>query len=132
MIKLSKKGSYAIKSILYIANNNENIVKIKDISKSENISETFLRIIISDLERSKIIKTIKWRKWWVLLNKKLEQINIYEILFSVWEDLSISKCSKWLNCENIEKCSINEFINKLQKSFNVLLKIYTIDKILQK
>ena len=38
MIRLSKKWSYALKSVIYVAKNNE-LVKITDISHSADISE---------------------------------------------------------------------------------------------
>jgi DNA-binding IscR family transcriptional regulator len=76
-----------------------------------------------------IIKTIKWRKGWVKLWKKLNQISIYDVLNSVWEDLSISDCTKWSLCYNIDNCNISSLIWNLQKNFNVILKLKTLDKL---
>ena len=130
MIKLSKKWSYALKSVLYIAKANV-LLKIADISHSQCISEGMLRRIIADLERSAIVITTKWRHGWVKLGKPLSAISVYDILLSVGEELSISDCAKWVYCERKEICSTTDIIVNLQKGFNGLLKINTLDKIIK-
>ena len=131
MIKLSKKWSYALKSIIYIANNYPDKVNIKDISVSESISENMLRRIIADLEKAWLVKTIKWRNGWVCLWMQASKITIYNILSSVSEELWIADCTKWEECDNISSCSTTNILSDLQKWFNSLLKMYTLDKIIK-
>jgi Rrf2 family protein len=130
MIKLSKKWSYAIKAVIFIAQSSE-ITKISTISKSENISESLLRRIIADLEKASIVITIKWRNWGIKLWKQTNQISIYDILLSIWEELWITNCTKWISCFNHENCSTTDFYSILQTWFNSLLKMYTLDKIIK-
>ena len=133
MIKLSKKWSYALKAVIYIAKNyNNDLIKITDISEKENISLWMLRRIISDLEKSGILETIKWRNWWIKLWKKIHQISLFDIFFAVWEELWITNCTKWLKCKNLNNCSTELLLWNLQKGFNTLLNIYTLDKIIKK
>lgn len=131
MLKLSKKWWYALKAILYIAENREKLIKIIDLSKDLDISESLLRRIISDLEKSWVVITVKGRIWWVKLWKQLKDISIYNILSSVWEELWITDCTKWLFCENIESCGTTTIFLNLQKSFNWILKLQTLDKIIK-
>jgi len=131
MIKLSKKWSYALKAIIFIAKNTPNIVKIKDISIYENISETLLRRIIANMEKAWLLITIKWRNGWVKLGKQLSKISIFDILFSVWEELWITDCTKWEDCSNLWNCSTTNILWNLQKWFNSLLKMNTLDKIIK-
>lgn len=130
MLKLSKKWSYAIKAIIYIAKFWE-IVKVSQIAKEQVISESLLRRIIADLEKEGLIITIKWRNWWVKLWRDTKNISTYDILNSVWEELSIRECTKWVICSNDNNCSTMKFYNILQNWFNSLLKIYTLDKIIK-
>ena len=67
MIKLSKKWSYAIKAVIFIAENYPKLQKIQDISESLNISESLLRRIIAELDKSWVLITTKGREWWVTL-----------------------------------------------------------------
>lgn len=130
MIKLSKKWSYALKSVIFIASNNK-LLKVKDISVSQNISIWMLRRIIAELEKTWILLTIKWRNGWVKIWKELNQISVYDILLSVWENLWISNCSNGLICSNTNQCLTTNLVQNLQKWFNSLLKINTIDKLVK-
>ena len=130
MIKLSKKWSYSLKAMIYISTRAPELVKIKDISTDQNISETLLRRIIADLERWWIVKTIKWRNGWVKLWKELKKISVYDILDSVWEELAVTDCTKWEDCINIWNCVTTSLLWDIQKWFNSLLKIHTLDKII--
>ncbi len=132
MIKLSKKWSYALKAMLYIAEKNPKLIKILDISNDLNISESLLRRIISELEKSAILITLKGRNGGVKLGMELEDISVYDILNSVWEELGVSDCTKWLTCDNFDNCSTTTLFWNLQKSFNWILKLQTLDKIIKK
>lgn len=130
MIKLSKKGGYAIKAMIFIANSRD-ITKVSLISISENISESLLRRIIADLEKASLIITIKWRNWWIKLWKQINKISVYDILLAIWEELGITNCTKWVSCFNHDNCSTTDFYFVLQTGFNSLLKMYTLDKIIK-
>ncbi len=131
MLKVSKKWWYALKAVLYVAENNNELIKISDLSNNLNISESLLRRIISDLDKSGIVMTIKWRIWWVKLWLEAKDISVYDILNSVGEELWITDCTKWLMCENSENCSTTTLFWNLQKSFNWILKLQTLDKIIK-
>lgn len=130
MLKLSKKWSYAVKAIIYIAKAWE-IVKVSKIADDEKISESLLRRLIADLERAWLLKTVKWRNGGVELWKETSKITAYEILSAVWENLSIRDCTWWAECSNTEICTTMKFYSTLQTWFSSLLKMYTLDKIMK-
>lgn len=130
MIKLSKQGWYWLKAVIYIASS-QGRVNISDIAQSEKISLWMLRRIIALLEKQGIVETIKWRNWWIKLWKKVHQISVFDILDAVWEELGITDCTRWLECENQNNCSTEVLLWWLQKGFNTLLHIYTLDKIIK-
>ena len=131
MLKLSKKWWYALKAVLYIAEREQELIKIIDISNKLSISESLLRRIISALERSNVLITVKGRLWGVKLWNELSKISLYDILNSVWEELWITDCTKWLICDNSDICSTTLLLWNLQKSFNWILKLQTLDKIIK-
>ena len=130
MIRLSKKWSYALKSVIYVAKNNE-LVKITDISHSADISEGMVRRIVADLEKSGILTTVKWRNGGVKLWKKIHEISVYDILYSIWEELWITECTRWEFCDRVDDCSTTSLLWNLQKWFHSLLKLNTLDKIIE-
>lgn len=127
MIKLSKKWSYAIRAMLFIWNSKE-LLKISDISCTLKISESLLRRIMSELEKDNLIISLKWRNWWVKLAKSVNTISMYDILVSIWEELSITDCTRGEHCDNIDSCSTTNFYSNLQTWIHSLLKMYTLDK----
>ncbi len=131
MIHLSETWYYALNAILFIAKSKKNLVKIKDIASGEKISESLLRRIIAKLEWVGIIKTIRGRNGWVSLAKKEDQISFYDILEAVGEDLFIRNCVGWTYCSKQKDCHTSEAFISLQKGFNSLLKMYTIDKLIK-
>lgn len=131
MIKLSKKWDYAIKSILYLAQRPIQTIKIADIASDLQISESFLRHIINDFEKAKIITSVKGRNGGVILSWDWQKINLYDVLYSVSEDLAISDCTAGHVCEHKENCLTTGIFHGLQKGFHSILKMYTLDKIVK-
>lgn len=131
MIKLSTKWDYAVKTIIYLLNNWDCLVKISEISIKLKLSESLLRRVVADLERNNIIITIKWRNWWIKIWRDLNKISVYDILFSVWEELWITDCTKWLYCDKHSDCQTTNLYWLIQKSLFWVLKLYTLDKLIK-
>lgn len=131
MIKLSKKWDYAIKTVVFLWKNKEDIFKISQVSETLDISESLLRRIIADLEKSGIIKSIKWRNWWVKIGKSLGKITLFDVLLAIWEDLFLSDCTAWKDCEKSWICHTEDIYWLLQKWLNGILKVYSLDKIVK-
>lgn len=132
MIKLSKRWDYAVKALVFIASQNQELFHVADIAKSEQISESMLRRIIADLEKAHILETIKGRGGWIKLWKKIYQISLFDILQAVGEELWITDCTRGDHCDRIDDCATTNVFHSLQHGFNTLLKIYTLDKIIKK
>ena len=133
MLKLSKKWSYSVKAMIYIAvNQKDGLVHISEISEKEKISLSLLRRIISDLEKAWLLETIKGRYGGIKLAKLPDRISTYDILDAIWEELSITDCTRGEDCIHHTSCSTTQLFWSLQTGFNTLLKIYTLDKIIQK
>lgn len=131
MLKLSKKGSYAVKAMICIAESQNELIRIWDIAEKQKISLGMLRRIISDLEKKELIVTKQGRNGWISLHKDIHKISTYDILSAVWEELGITECTRWEDCSNHESCSTTSLFSSLQSWFNSLLKMYTLDKIIK-
>lgn len=131
MIKLSQTWYYALHAVTYVAQKKWELVTIRDISIWENISEPLLRRIIAQLEKAHILKTVRGRSWGVLLAIESSRISLYDILFAVGEELGVRDCTKWVYCSNKDQCSTTDVLGQIQKWFNSLLKINTLDKFIK-
>ena len=124
MIKLSNTWEYALISMMHLAEQPDQVVRIKNIAKTLWISESLLRRIISNLEKSNLIKTIQWRNWGIQISKNPCDISVYEVLEACWEELWIKNCTTGDFCEKTNDCSSLPILNSLQKWFISLLKIH--------
>ncbi len=131
MIRLSQTWDDALKALCYIADRNE-LVQIHDIVISQWMSETCLRRIIPSLHKAWILTSKQWRWWWVMLAKSSDKISLYDIFVAVWEEVGITDCTKDIYCEKKSNCYTTDILWNLQRWFNSLLKMQTLDKIIKK
>jgi Rrf2 family protein len=131
MIKLSQTWDDALKALCYIADRHEQ-VRIRDIVASQGMSEACLRRIIPDLHKAWILISKQWRWGWVMLGKSPDTISLYDIFIAVWEEIGITDCTKDIYCEKKSECYTTEVLWNLQRWFNSLLKMQTLDKIIKK
>ena len=132
MIKLSKTWDSALKALGYIADRSPELVQIKDISMDQGISESHLRLVIADLANAGIVLTKQGRYGGVELAKPPEKITVFDILLAVWEELGITDCTKDIYCEKKTDCYTTDVLWNLQRWFNSLLKLHTLDKVIKK
>lgn len=130
MIKLSQTWDDALKALCYIADRDD-LVQIKDIVASQGMSETCLRRIIADLNRAGILKTKQGKGWGVLLALPKEKVSVYDIFLAVGEEMGITDCTKWESCDRQANCYTTDVLGNLQRGFNSLLKLQTLDKIIK-
>jgi Rrf2 family protein len=131
MIKLSKTWDDALKALCYIADNNK-LVQIRDIVASQGMSETCLRRIIPDLQKAWILISKQWRWGGVMLAKTSDTISLFDIFIAVGEEIWISDCTKDIYCDKKTECYTTNVLWNLQRGFNSLLKMQTLDKIIKK
>lgn len=131
MLKLSQTWDDALKAVCYIADR-DYLVQIRDIAIDLGVSETCLRRIIADLNTAGVLETIRGRWWGVKLAKQMKKISIYDIFSAVWEELGITNCTKWENCDYQDNCYTTDVLINLQRGMNSLLKMQTLDKIIRK
>ena len=132
MIKLSQNGDDALKAICYIADKYPESVQIKDISLSQWMSESCLRLIIPELRKAGIIETKQGRNGGLTLAKESTRISLYDIFVAINEEIGITDCTKGIECERQSNCYTTDVLGNLQRGFHSLLKMQTIDKIIKK
>ena len=131
MIKLSQTWNDALKALCYIADRGD-MVQIKEIVASQGMSETCLRRIIPDLHKAGILIAKQGRWGWVMLAVSSSQISLYDIFLAVGEEIGLTDCTKDIYCEKKSNCYTTDVLWNLQRWFNSLLKMQTLDKIIKK
>lgn len=131
MIKLSQTWDDALKALCYIADK-DGLVQIREIVESQGMSETCLRRIVPDLHKAGILIAKQWRWGGVMLGMDAHQISLYDIFLAVWEEIWLTDCTRDVYCEKKSDCYTTDVLWNLQRWFNSLLKMQTLDKIIKK
>lgn len=106
-MKISTKGRYALRLMLDLAQHNTGeMIRIKDISERQNISEKYLEQIITSLKRAGYVKSLRGAQGGYRLAKEPGEYTVGMILrltegnmapVSCLED-EINECSRAENC----------------------------------
>ena len=104
-MQISTKGRYALRLMLDLAvHNTGELVKIKDISARENISEKYLEQIINPLTKSGLVKSFRGAQGGYTLTNPPEATTVGEILRVLEGSLSPVDCVDHPNCANSDHC----------------------------
>ena len=122
-MKISTKGRYALRALTHLAvsydKNGNKPVSIKDISVKEGISNRYLENIFVKLRKAGIVASVKGEKGGFKLIKKPGDVNLYEIISAVENDVAPSRCVTDLKtCGNTAKCGIRKIWVKLDRHIN--------------
>lgn len=110
-MRISTKGRYALRLMIDIAINSEDgeTVSIKDIAERQEISTKYLEQIISILNKSGLVKSVRGPHGGYLLTNKPEKYTVGMILRVTEGDLSpvpcleddVNKCNRSDNCATL-------------------------------
>jgi Rrf2 family protein len=109
MLRLSSKGEYGVRAMFEIARDyKKGPVTIKEISRRQGMSVSYLEQLLNKLRRSGLIKSRKGPGGGYTLEKKPDDISIGVILNTLEGPVAITNClapeSKHPECNHIENC----------------------------
>ncbi|HEY8803813.1 MAG TPA: RrF2 family transcriptional regulator [Clostridium sp.] len=118
-MKLSTKGRYGVKAMVDLAiNYGEQPVSIKSISERQSISEYYLEQLFSALRRAKLIKSVRGSQGGYILNRKPEEITVYDVINVLEGPIEISNCIDDGACNNIDCCATRLLWKKIKNSID--------------
>lgn len=129
-MKLSTKGRYGIKAMVDLAiNYGMDPVSIKCISERQNISEYYLEQLFSPLRKASLIKSIRGAQGGYVLNRKPEEITVYELIEVLEGPVEISNCIDHNSCNNVDCCATRLLWAKIKDSIDSVTKSITLKDI---
>ena len=94
-MKLTTKGRYAIIAMVDLRlNGTVDPVRLKDVSKRQNISLSYLEQLFSKLRLSGLVKSVRGSQGGYVLEKKAKDIKLSSIIFAVNEEVKTLNCKK--------------------------------------
>jgi Rrf2 family transcriptional regulator, cysteine metabolism repressor len=92
-MSISTRGRYGLRALLEIAQNHGNEpINIRDISKSQKISMSYLEQILHRLKKAGLIRSIRGAKGGYLLAKESNQITIKDIVKVLDGPIGVAYC----------------------------------------
>lgn len=92
-MKVSTKGRYGLKAMVYIAINSKNgCVNLRSIAEYEGISENYLEQLIAQLKKHKLLKSVRGAYGGYTLSKDAKEISVGDILRALEGSLAPVEC----------------------------------------
>lgn len=107
-MKISTKGRYALRLMLDLAlNDGEELIRIKDISKRQGISEKYLEQIISYLKKAGYVKSLRGAQGGYRLSMEPKEYSVGMILRLTEGSMAPVGClgEEKESCERVDSCT---------------------------
>ena len=108
MLKLPKKVEYAIFALQYIAENEDKLVSVKEISSSLHLSFEFLSKVMQVLNRKGLIQSQQGIKGGYKLTIEAKKLNIMDVIRAFDEKISLVDCTSDSenDCDKLSDCDL--------------------------
>ena len=128
-MQISTTGRYAVRLMLDLAvHNTGELVKIKDISARENISEKYLEQIISSLKKAGYVKSLRGAQGGYMLAREPKTYTVGMILRQVEGNMVPVACleDEESGCERQGQCVTLRIWKELDEAMRSVLDKYTL------
>lgn len=132
-MQLSKFSDYAFRALKYMGEGNKELYTVNELADELKISKDHMKKIISQLNKTTYIKTIKGRNGGITLAKKASEINLKAILEVTEKNMCIVECfNKNSDCPyNKCDCKIKKINSEALSAFKKVFDNYTLADILE-
>ena len=136
-MKLSKTSEYALRILIFMAKNPEELYTAKYLIEKLNVSDKYLRRLMTDLSKSGFIRSTQGRDGGYTFAKDIHDIFLYDIIDSVEGMEHLNDCVLGFNeCSCSNPCAMHDdwiiIREKLNKVFRkTKLSDLEFDKILR-
>ncbi len=123
-MKISTKGRYALRVMIYLAQNNDKgFISLQEVAKAEDISLKYLEALMSPLVAAQLIESVRGKFGGYRLAEKPEDITAGKILKAVCGDLSPVACleKNAPPCPRADICKTLSFWKGLDKAIDTYL-----------
>ncbi|MGO2102426.1 MAG: RrF2 family transcriptional regulator [Psychroflexus halocasei] len=136
---ISKKTKYAINALVYLAKqDNNNPIRISNISESQNIPQKFLEAILLDLKKAGILASKKGKGGGYYMLKAPKEINLAEVMRLFDGAIALLPCvtynyyERCEECIDEETCGIRDVFYEVRNKTVELLKKADLEQIIKR
>jgi Rrf2 family transcriptional regulator, cysteine metabolism repressor len=132
-VKLTTKCRYGVRAVLEIAKNYDNRPTTrKEISKNQNIPESFLENILLELKRAGLVLSVRGAKGGFLLNRTPNSISMLDIVLILQNSIVPVECVlNPMKCAKVAKCKTRPIWKKMHEAQENVLQSYSVKSLLE-
>jgi Rrf2 family protein len=133
-MKLSTRSRYGVRLMLALGlNEKKGPIFLKDIARSEEISEKYLSLIIMPLKAKGLVNTFRGAHGGYLLSRPASQIKLLDIIEPLEGDLTLVDCVKKADiCDRSTECVTRDVWCEMSSLLSDFLDTLTLDDLIKK
>lgn len=113
---ITRNTDYAMRALCFIGANSPETTSVNELVNRLGVPRFFLRKLLQQLHKKKILSSYKGRGGGFKLSKALDKIYLLDILEAFQGKLKINECVlKKSPCPNIKACWLKKKIDRIQK-----------------
>jgi len=132
-MQITRSGEYGLKGLLFLARQpSEKLVLVSEISKLQNIPETFLAKIFQRLSKAGVLRSSRGSKGGFSLGKPAASITMREVIEAIDGPIVLNRCLRREGeCEEDEICPIYQVWSKAQQQLLEILDRTTMEDLVR-
>ncbi|MGL6216973.1 MAG: RrF2 family transcriptional regulator [Lacrimispora sphenoides] len=133
-MKLQITTDYAIRVIIYLAQNEDKVTTVKEMAERLGITGNYLIKIVTRLKQEGYIKSIQGPAGGYYLVKKTEDITLYDIVLVIEGEIRINRCLEedgYCSRDASQYCPVHKIFESVQNDLIASLKRAKISEILK-
>ena len=132
-MQITRSGEYGLKGLLFLARQpSEKLVLVSEISKLQNIPETFLAKIFQRLSKAGVLRSSRGSKGGFSLGKPAASITMRAVIEAIDGPIVLNRCLRREGeCEEDEICPIYQVWSKAQQQLLEILDHTTMEDLVR-
>lgn len=127
---VTRKTDYAVRCVLYLARDDDQVSNVTEVSKAMHIPKTFLAKIFQKLVKAGLVESIRGMNGGFRLARKPSKISLLDIMDAIQGPAAINLCAvDKRKCRRSAACAVHPVWVELRRDVNRKLSEQTIDRL---
>lgn len=133
-MRLTAYTDYTLRTLMYLATNQDRLVTIQDIADLHSISKNHLMKVVHQLGLSGMVDTVRGRNGGLKLSKEARQINIGEVVRNTESDFFMAECFDHGDtcCAYASACALKGVLSSATAAYLAVLDAVTLEDLISK
>ncbi|MGE5197425.1 MAG: RrF2 family transcriptional regulator [Deltaproteobacteria bacterium] len=113
---ITRDTDYALRALIYIQGNKNNVTSVTELVRELKIPKPFLRKLLQRLDKSDILRSHKGKGGGFTLVRQARRISLFDLIEIFQGSLRLNECLfKKKPCPRVGTCGLNKAIGAIEK-----------------